>query len=125
MDQFHVYVAGPISRDPIGGARIAIQAAAALADAGLAPYVPQLCVLWELVSPRAYADWMGIGFAWLRKCDVVLRLPGESKGADLEVAEAERLGIPVFHQVDQVVAWSRSQPGPEELVHMYEPTLVG
>jgi hypothetical protein len=35
--------------------------------------------------------------------DLVVRLPGESKGADLEVAEAKRRGIPVVHSVECVV----------------------
>jgi ABC-type sugar transport system substrate-binding protein len=35
--------------------------------------------------------------------DLVVRLPGESKGADAEVAEARRRGIPVVYGVESVV----------------------
>jgi hypothetical protein len=38
----------------------------------------------------------------LQHCDAVLRLPGESAGADLDVATAERLGIPVYHDVAEI-----------------------
>jgi hypothetical protein len=38
----------------------------------------------------------------LQHCDAVLRLPGESAGADLDVATAERLGLPVFSDVAQI-----------------------
>lgn len=38
----------------------------------------------------------------LQHCDGVLRLPGESKGADQDVAIAQELGIPVWHRVEDV-----------------------
>jgi hypothetical protein len=33
---------------------------------------------------------------WLRKCDMLLRLPGKSAGADREVALAVELDIPIY-----------------------------
>jgi hypothetical protein len=38
----------------------------------------------------------------LQHCDAVLRLPGESAGADLDVATAERLGLPVYYDVADI-----------------------
>jgi len=38
----------------------------------------------------------------LQHCDAVLRLPGESRGADQDVAIARRRGIPVYHSLDEV-----------------------
>lgn len=38
----------------------------------------------------------------LERCDGVLRLPGESRGADQDVAIARRRGIPVYTSLDQV-----------------------
>lgn len=38
----------------------------------------------------------------LEHCDAVLRLPGESKGADSDVAIARRRGIPVYHSLDEI-----------------------
>jgi catechol 2,3-dioxygenase-like lactoylglutathione lyase family enzyme len=35
-------------------------------------------------------------------CDAVLRLPGDSAGADLDVATAERLGLPVYHGLAEI-----------------------
>jgi hypothetical protein len=40
--------------------------------------------------------------AWLAKCDAVLRITGESPGADREVKEAMRLNIPVYLGIDQL-----------------------
>lgn len=38
----------------------------------------------------------------LQHCDAVLRLPGDSRGADQDVAIAQRLGLPVYTSLDDV-----------------------
>ncbi|WP_329491776.1 DUF4406 domain-containing protein [Kitasatospora sp. NBC_01246] len=38
----------------------------------------------------------------LTHCDAVLRLPGDSTGADQDVAVARRRGLPVYHHVDEI-----------------------
>jgi hypothetical protein len=38
----------------------------------------------------------------LQHCDAVLRLPGDSKGADQDVAIANSRGIPVYHALEEV-----------------------
>jgi hypothetical protein len=38
----------------------------------------------------------------LSRCDAVLRLPGASRGADLDVARARELGLPVFERVEDL-----------------------
>ena len=38
----------------------------------------------------------------LERCDAVLRIPGESRGANLDVARARALGLPVFASVDEL-----------------------
>ncbi|HTW12080.1 MAG TPA: hypothetical protein VME01_05005 [Solirubrobacteraceae bacterium] len=38
----------------------------------------------------------------LQHCDAVLRLPGDSKGADQDVAIARRCGIPVYHRLEDI-----------------------
>ena len=38
----------------------------------------------------------------LEHCDAVLRLPGESRGADQDVAIARRRGLPVYGHVDDI-----------------------
>ncbi len=38
----------------------------------------------------------------LAHCDAVLRLPGDSTGADQDVATAHRRGLPVYHSVDEI-----------------------
>lgn len=100
-----VYVSGPItsSGDRIRNIRAALDAAHELRRHGLHPFIPHVHDLWELVHPVEYGDWMRFDLAWLSRCDALLRLPGPSKGADMEVAEAERLSIPVFHRWTDIV----------------------
>ncbi|MGY0486144.1 DUF4406 domain-containing protein [Streptomyces sp. WG-D5] len=38
----------------------------------------------------------------LAHCDAVLRLPGDSTGADQDVATARRRGLPVYHDVSEI-----------------------
>ncbi|MFG2696156.1 DUF4406 domain-containing protein [Kitasatospora sp. NPDC048407] len=38
----------------------------------------------------------------LARCDAVLRLPGDSAGADQDVATARRRGLPVYHDVSEL-----------------------
>lgn len=43
----------------------------------------------------------------LAHCDAVLRLPGDSTGADQDVAIANRRGIPVYHRLRDVPGCGR------------------
>ena len=38
----------------------------------------------------------------LTRCDAVLRIPGESKGADEDVRIARERGLPIFHAVEEI-----------------------
>lgn len=40
----------------------------------------------------------------LERCDAVLRLPGDSAGADQDVAIAERRGLPVYRDIAEIPA---------------------
>ena len=99
-----VYVAGPYSTGDVAvNVRNAYAAASRLADAGLAPFVPHHTHFWHLLFPRTYQEWLSLDLAFLRCCDALLRLPGESFGADTEVREARSLSIPVFDDLDTLV----------------------
>ena len=91
-----VYVAGPITKDPFGCVRQATDAFTWLRDFDLVPFLPQLSVLHEMVSPLPYEEWMSYDFRIIEHCSGLLRLDGKSPGADREVAYATGLGIPVL-----------------------------
>lgn len=90
-----VYVAGPISSDPVGGVREAARAFHILFAAGYAPYVPHLDIVLQLIDPLPYEAWLELDLRFVEVCDAVYRLPGHSPGADRECAFAEERGIPV------------------------------
>lgn len=95
-----IYVAGPYTKGDVEkNVRNAIKAANKLADLGFAPFVPHLTHFWHLQFPRSYDFWLDLDNQFLPHCDCLLRLPGESSGAEKEVALAERLGIPVFNDI--------------------------
>jgi hypothetical protein len=103
----YVYVAGPYTGDEEANVARAIDAATVLLRSGLFPYVPHLAHFWEQQHAHHYEVWMNLDFAWVRRCDALLRLNGESKGADREVALARELGIPVFYSVMEVLVWAK------------------
>lgn len=103
---YYVYVAGPYSGgDPVLNVRNAIAVADALLEAGFCPFVPHLCHGWHMVSPKAYEAWMAWDVAWLQKCDVLLRLPGKSPGADWE----EHLAVDEDAAEHRPCLWSRRE----------------
>ena len=46
--------------------------------------------------------WYAKDIRWLLECNAILRLPGESKGADAEVEIARQRGMPVFYSVHDI-----------------------
>src|SRR4030042_76172 len=85
-EQRKVYIAAPYSKgDQVENIREVLKVADILWGKGFIPYVPHLSHLWHLISPKPYYEWLKMGEAWLRSCDCLLRLPGESLGADREV----------------------------------------
>lgn len=102
-----VYIAGPYTQgDTAINVRTALGAAQELLLAGWAPYVPHLTHFWHLVYPGPYEHWAALGIVWLEVADALVRLPGESPGADREVAFARDHGIPVYDSVAALILGS-------------------
>lgn len=95
-----VYVSGPYAKgDAAENVRRAVLAADELLRAGHVPFCPHLSHFWHLLCPKPREAWLEYDLEWLRACDAVVRLPGESEGADAEVEAARELGIPVYGSV--------------------------
>jgi hypothetical protein len=92
----------------------AMDAGDILEDLGYVAEIPHTNHWRHLRRPRSYRDWMARTRYQQETCDVLLRLPGASPGADEEVAYARTLGQPVFHSVRELVAAmeSRETVGP-------------
>lgn len=98
-----VYISGPYSKHMVEGTRNAILAAEELRKAGFLPFVPHLSLLWDLICPSPYEEWIMYDFRWLEVCDIILRLPGESPGADREVEFARNICIPIFYTTKEII----------------------
>ena len=105
-----VYVAGPYTRpDPVLNTRDAVLAADQVLELGAVAFVPHLSLLHHAISPKPYEDWIRIAMQMLSRCDVVLRIPGESPGADREVELARELGLAAVTSVVGLEAWLRGR----------------
>lgn len=109
-----IYLAGPYTQgDVVVNVQNAVDTAEDVLMADGLPYVPHLTHLWHLISPHEHAYWLALDLPWLRCCDAVYRLPGVSAGADQEVEEAQRCGIPVFETwealSDFIESWFEGQ----------------
>lgn len=111
-----IYVAGAISTGNVGdNVAAAHRAGLELLRAGFAPMVPHGCCFWgnqkqgeafcPQVSPEdvSHQVWLEVDFPWVAVSDALLRLPGESKGADAEVQLAQSLKIPVFFSLQDLL----------------------
>lgn len=98
-----IYIAGPYtSGDVAQNVRAAIDAAEAVAAKGHTPVVPHLDHFWHMIYPHPWDFWLRLDLDLLALCDVVLRLPGSSAGADDEVAIARSCGMRVFYSLDDL-----------------------
>lgn len=101
-----VYIASSYTLGDVAvNVRKQIAIADELIDLNFAPYVPLLCHFQHLVLPRQYDDWLKLDLYWILKCDILLRLPGVSSGADTEVYFARENNIPVCFSVEELLEW--------------------
>lgn len=105
-----VYVAGPYTADPASCTAAAIAAGDELLRAGHEPFVPHLSHYWHrLHTEHGYEAWMRLDLAWVAVAEALVRLPGESSGADREVELALQRGIPVFASPEGFLRWAEGR----------------
>jgi hypothetical protein len=92
-----IYVSGPYTKgDTVIHVRNAIEAGMRLRESGFVPIIPHLFHFAHLIDPQDYRYWMDWDMELLARCDAIIRLPGESSGADEEVAWMEEHGRLVY-----------------------------
>ena len=98
-----VYIAAPYTNGDIGqNIKRVIDCADELCELGHTPFIPHLTHLWHLISPKSRDFWCAYDLIWLDLCDALLRLPGESPGADREVEMAKMWCIPVYYSIAEL-----------------------
>lgn len=105
-----IYLAGPYSHpDPVANTHAVVMVAEEIMREGkMIPLIPHLSMLWHAIVPHEVEFWYEYDLHLLARCDAVLRIPGESTGADREMDEAWRLGLPVFRGLDDLRLWLTS-----------------
>lgn len=97
-DAMRVYIAGPYTKGDVGeNVREAVNVGDIVASEGHTVFIPHLTHFWHIIHNHSYEFWMKQDEEWLKCCDALVRIDGESAGADKEVALAHSLGIPVYH----------------------------
>jgi len=86
-----------------------------LGDGKVIPIAPLWSHFQHTLFPRSYEDWITYDQALLHLYDACLRLnaeitaigykQSESNGADAEVATFEKLGRPVFFEIETLYRW--------------------
>lgn len=105
----YVYIASPYSKGDVAvNVRNSFLVADELLAHGFCPFPPLYSHFWHFLSPKPYETWLELDKLWVKACDCLLRMPGESSGADGEVELAEANGIPVFYSVEALVKHKRS-----------------
>ena len=93
-----VYLAAPYTKgDVCQNVRRVIDFAEQLSSFGIIPFVPHLTHFWHFIYPHEISFWYEYDNACLKDCDCLIRLSGDSEGADKEVELARSLGIPVVY----------------------------
>lgn len=92
-----IYIAAPYKTGDVEqNLKNALQTASMLIDEGYLVYCPQFINQVESFSPKPYSVITALNASFIKHCDAVLRLPGESVTADSNVDLAKTLNIPVY-----------------------------
>ena len=109
MRKLKVYIAGPYTKgDVVANVREAMNVAEICFNAGLVPFIPHLTHFQHLLHPREYQEWLDYDLEWLPLCDILVRIPGTSSGADKEVEVAKELNMLVL-TLDEFLGYIRKK----------------
>lgn len=107
-----IYIAGPYSAETaeqrLKNVLTAIDVGIALYSRGHFPYVPHLTHFIDeranaIGTPMSWEDFIKWDMPWVAACDALLYLKN-SRGADLELRAAKKLGKKIFYSLEEVDA---------------------
>lgn len=99
-----IYIASPYTKgDNFVNVQRSIEAANKLLDMGYIAISPLVnSVFYHMQRERSWSEWMEIDYQLVNMCDCLVRLPGDSTGADKEVIYALSHNKPVYIGMEQV-----------------------
>ncbi len=105
-----VFIAGPYTQPyPVYNTRRSMAWYDVLADTKvIVPHCPHWTMFQDLVFPKPYETWLELDKQMVKRSDGILRLMGESSGADGEVNLARQLKIPIFNEerFEELFPWA-------------------
>lgn len=106
--RMRVYISGPISGGGIPqlpkNLKAGITTWRELISLGFAPFCPHMNDIGYIVTePVSWDEALECDEEWVEASEVVLRLPGASKGGDREERFARDRGIPVVYSIDELI----------------------
>ena len=107
----HVFITGPYVYEHIHeNVKAAIELADELYTSGIClPIIQHSTFMWDSVNPHDEEFWLEYSLQIMKRCDAVLVYDADhSMGSIREVAEAQRLDIPVFWSTDELHTWAES-----------------
>lgn len=106
LNRMTVYISGPITTggNVYKNLNHGIVVWRELVKRKYAPFCPHMNDVGYLVTgePVSWEEALEIDEEFVAMCDVLLRLPGKSKGGDREVAHAIKMGVPVVYSIDEL-----------------------
>lgn len=98
-----IFISGPYTLGDVAqNVKKSMDVANHLIELGYAPYCPHLTHFLHMNHFQPYEKWLELDITYLKVCDAILRLPGESAGADKEIELAKFLNIPIFYSIDKL-----------------------
>jgi len=105
-NKIKIYIASAYTiGDVAANVKTQIDVANELMNMGFNPYVPLYSHFQHMIHPRPYQDWIERDLEWINVCDCLLRIPGKSSGADMEVQYATDLNKPVFYSKEELFSY--------------------
>lgn len=111
--RMRVYISGPISSGGVEqvpkNLNQGIKVWRELIKLKFAPFCPHMNDLGYIVTePVPWEEALEIDEEWVAASEVMLRLPGESKGADREERYCRDNGIPIVYSIDELIKFRDS-----------------
>lgn len=98
-----VYIASPYTNgSQAQNVGLQIKAYMNLILMGYCPIAPLLSHFAEIYFPLPYEKWIEIDFKLIEISDIILRIEGESSGADKEVEYAEKLNKKIVYNISEL-----------------------
>ena len=128
MHRPRVYLSGPITKgNRSWNLYQALEAHRLLLQAGYAVLNPMLTMLHPDEKAIPHHVWLESDFAFIRACELLIRLPGESVGADAEVEFALHecagtISVVVLREtgtLEHLVEWIMANPAADFIASQY------